>query len=171
MTKTDRPYSRVYWEAIDDPKFAHVWDDDHALAAWLRLLVAADMSYPASATLYHGVRRPALKALTDAGLVDMQSGGRYRIHGLDKERTVRSRKASDAATTRWSDDMPPHPASIPASSADGMLTHSDRIPRRMPSQDSRRDEHSQDETRRDSRSTTPPGFSETRPLPGKVGTR
>jgi hypothetical protein len=110
MTKVRRPYSRVYWEVIDDPKFADVWDDDRAVASWLRLLVAADMAWPASASLYHGVNRASLDKLCRVGLVDMQTGGRYRIHGLDKEREARSRQASDAAAARWDDDEPSHPA-------------------------------------------------------------
>lgn len=144
MTKARDPYSRVYWKAIDDPKFAKVWDDDHALSAWLRLLVAADMAWPASATIYHGIRRTALKVLCDVKLVDMQAGGRYRIHGLDKERAARSRQASDAAAARWDDDEPPHPAS----NADGMRPHPGPKPGRMPSQDEpskSRAEQSQDE--------------------------
>lgn len=145
------PYSRVYWRAIDDPKFAHVWDDDHALAAWLRLLVAADMAWPASATLYHGIRKSALKALTDAGLVDMQTGGRYRIHGLDKERNARSDAARRAANflhhgnadgvpplgdEDWSDDAGAlHPQDFGSAG---------RSAETVPSQD----EQSKDETRR-----------------------
>jgi len=137
MTKVTRPYSRVYWEALDDPKFATVWDDDHNLSAWLRLLVAADMAWPASASLYHGVRRQALTVLCDVGLVDMQTSGRYRIHGLDKERTARARQASSAAAARWDGDEPPHPAG----NADGMRPHPMSNPPRMPSQDEqRRDE-------------------------------
>jgi hypothetical protein len=141
MPKTLRPYSRVYWEALDDPKFANVWDDDQALAAWLRLLVAADMAWPASASLYRGVRTSALSALCSSGLVDMQPSGRYRIHGLDKEREARSRHASSAATARWDDDMPSHPVSI----AQGMHEHPVSNAERMPSQD----EQSRDKQRRD----------------------
>lgn len=167
MTKTRRPYSRVYWEAIDDPKFAHVWDDDHALAAWLRLLVAADMAWPASATLYHGVHRGALKRLCEVGLVDMQTGGRFRIHGLDKERAARARQASDAAAARWEDDEPPNPAG----NADGMRPHPPSRPPRMPSQDEQSragDEQSQDESLGVPGS---PSLVEPRPLRAAGGTR
>lgn len=145
MTKVRRPYSRVYWEVIDDPKFADVWDDDRAVASWLRLLVAADMAWPASASLYHGVNRASLDKLCRVGLVDMQTGGRYRIHGLDKEREARSRQASDAAAARWDDDEPSHPAG----NAAGMRPHPPSNPPRMPSQDKQsREEQSQDEPSR-----------------------
>lgn len=100
MPKVRRPYSRVYWEVIDDPKFSGLWDDDRSLAAWLRLLLAADMAWPASASLYHGVNRTALDKLCRAGLVDMQGAGRFRIHGLDKERQQRSDEARRAVSQR-----------------------------------------------------------------------
>lgn len=146
------PYSRVYWRAIDDPKFANVWDDDHALAAWLRLLVAADMAWPASATLYHGIRRSALKALTDAGLVDMQTGGRYRIHGLDRERNARSDAARRAANVLHhgnADGVPPPGDEDYPEDADALRPHdlgsAGRSAEMVPS----RAEQSKDETRRD----------------------
>lgn len=144
MTKVRRPYSRVYWEVIDDPKFAHVWDDDRALATWLRLLVAADMAWPASATLPRSSHAKSVAVLVDAGLVDRQAGDRYRIHGLDKERNARSEQAAGAANARHNGmhpDEPPHPAST----ADGMRPHPVSTAQRVPSQDEQR----KDETRRD----------------------
>jgi hypothetical protein len=134
VTKAVRPYSRVYWEALDDPKFVDVWDDDHRLATWLRLLIAADMAWPASAALYHGVHRGSLKWLCDVYLVDMQPRGRYRIHGLDKERDARARKAANAAQSRYDRDAEPLPTH-PSSSANGVLPHPVSIPARVPSQD------------------------------------
>lgn len=83
------PYSRVYWSIVDDPKFSHVYDDDRALATWLRLLLLADQAYPASATLPRGVNEKALRILVGAELVDLGSGHRFRIHGLDSERARR----------------------------------------------------------------------------------
>ena len=87
-------YSRVYWSIIDDPKFEHVYDDDRALAAWLRLLLVADQAWPASAHLPGNIRRQAVALLVSSGLVDLQQGGRYRIHGLDAERTRRKEAAT-----------------------------------------------------------------------------
>ena len=106
MPKVRRPYSRVYWEVIDDPKFADVWDDNHSLATWLRLLLAADMAWPASASIYHGVNRQALDKIVRVGLVDLQPGSRFRIHGLDKERESRSDAARDAVSTRYARSTP-----------------------------------------------------------------
>ena len=99
--QSDRRYSRVYHEALDDPKFLDVWDDDARLSLWVRLLVAADMAWPASATLPRSTRRSALASLVECGLVDLVSGDRYRIHGLDPERNARSNAARIAADVRW----------------------------------------------------------------------
>ena len=96
------PYSRVYWSVVDDEKFAAIYDDDRHLATWLRLLISADAIWPASPTLPVGVKRGSVKALSEAGLVDLLSGHRYRIHGLDAERGRRKEKA----TTRTPDGSP-----------------------------------------------------------------
>lgn len=141
MTKIRRPYSRVYWEVIDDPKFADVWDDDRAIASWLRLLLAADMAWPASAQVYHGVHRPSLDKLVRVGLVDLQPGSRYRIHGLDKERQARSGQAATAAAARWDEQ--------PTGNADGMRPHPVSNAQGMPSKDeTRRDEQKPSESAR-----------------------
>lgn len=153
MTKARDPYSRVYWKAIDDPKFARVWDDDHALSAWLRLLVAADMAWPASATLYHGVRKAALRLLCDVGLVDMQAGGRYRIHGLDKERNARSEAAREAVNIRHHgrpDGAPAYTDEDYARSGNGVRPYPDGNAEGIPSQaEQSRDEQSRAKTSTD----------------------
>jgi hypothetical protein len=112
-------YSRVYWSIVDDEKFASIYHDDHHLAAWLRLLLVADQSYPASGQVPAGVRRASVKALADVGLIDPMGVGRYRIHGLDAERKRRSDPARVGAIARWSDSK---------RIAIGMPSHSDRTP-------------------------------------------
>jgi len=106
MTAQTDPYVRVYYRVIDDPKFRDVFDDDTRLACWLRLLLIADGTYPAPAPIPHGVKRAALGHLVDVGLVDLEPGSRFRIHGMDTERGGRSRKAAEAARKRWSDASP-----------------------------------------------------------------
>lgn len=101
MRREDRKYSRVYHEAVDDPKFRDVWHDDARLALWVRLLVIADASWPMSATLPRSVRPSALAALVACGLIDLTNGDHYRIHGLDAERQVRSDAGAHAAQSRW----------------------------------------------------------------------
>jgi hypothetical protein len=101
MTAQQDPYVRVYYRVIDDPKFADVFDDDARLACWLRLLLIADGCYPAPAPIPHGIRRAAFAHLVTVGLVDLEPGSRYRIHGMNSERGARSRKAADAAAESW----------------------------------------------------------------------
>ena len=95
------PYSRVYWSIIDDPKFSDVFDDDRRLALWLRLLLMADQAYPASAHIPASAHRSSLGALVACGLVDLGTGGRFRIHGLDAERIRRSESGRNASAVRW----------------------------------------------------------------------
>lgn len=101
MTAQQDPYVRVYYRVIDDPKFADVFDDDARLACWLRLLLIADGTYPAPAPIPHGVKRAAFAHLVKVGVIDLEPGNRYRIHGMDAERGARSRRAADAARERW----------------------------------------------------------------------
>lgn len=117
-------YSRVYWSIVDDPKFVTIYDDDHHLAAWLRVLLIADQSHPASAHLPSNVRRASVKALADAKLIDLQPNHRYRIHGLDAERERRK----IAATSRPNGTNPPTgsgpsgPRPVPERSPTGIQT-------------------------------------------------
>ena len=97
----DKPYSRVYHSIVDDPKFADVFDNDRRLATWLRLLIVAEQSYPASAYLPIGTHMPTVRALATAGLIDLGTGSRYRVHGLASEREMRSQSARNAAALRW----------------------------------------------------------------------
>jgi len=109
------PYSRVYWGIVDDPKFSTIYDDDHHLAAWLRMLVVADQSYPTSAQVPANIRRASVKALVDAHLI-VVTGRRFRIVGLDAERERRSESARNAAALRWQSER----------SASASDAHSDR---------------------------------------------
>jgi hypothetical protein len=98
---SDDPYVRVYYSIRNDPRFDTIYGDDSALAAWLRLLMAADAIWPAPADVPKWVRREPFRKLVAAGLIEV-NGDHYRIHGLDAERTRRSVKASNAAGARWS---------------------------------------------------------------------
>jgi len=101
MTAQPDPYVRVYYRITDDPKFADVYDNDAALALWLRLLITADATWPAAAPLPQ-LDRNALNTLVNAGLVDLVGATRYFIHGLGTERTKRANKGSQMAAARWS---------------------------------------------------------------------
>jgi hypothetical protein len=112
---------------VDDPKFASIYDDDRHLATWLRLLIAADATWPASPHIPGNVRKASVAALVDAGLVDLGTGYRFRIHGLDAERG-RRRDAARTGTGR---------------SPNGTQTGTRRVQR--PGPKTRRDETSLDE--------------------------
>lgn len=90
------PYSRIYWDVMDDAKFDGIREDCRLFGAWSLLLIVADMAHPAPAYLPRTVPTSATKKLADAGLIDLLPGHRYRVHGLDAER----RRRRDAATTR-----------------------------------------------------------------------
>lgn len=93
-----QPYSRVYWSIRKDPKFRDIYGDDHHLAAWLRLLIAADATWPAPADVPALARKASVKALADCGLIDLQHNGMFTIHGLDAERGRRREAASRGAS-------------------------------------------------------------------------
>lgn len=100
----DNAYCRVYHSIVDDDKFAEVFDNDAALATWLRLLITADQAWPASAPLPASARRRAVDLLSRVELVDLLPGSRYRIHGLDAERNRRADSARKGAAVRWQSD-------------------------------------------------------------------
>lgn len=118
------PYSRIYWTVRADDRLASIYPDDRHLAAWVRLLIAADMAWPAPADLPGSVRRASLAALEAAGAIELLSGGLFRFHGLDTERGRRA----DAARNRTVPDRGP--------SGDPLV----------PKRSSSRDETSRDET-------------------------
>jgi len=124
MTKALDPYSRVYWRIVDDDRFSTIYGDDRHLAAWLRLLIAADQAWPASANLPASARPASVQALVDVGLVELRAKGIFRIHGLDAERSRRQDAAAAGASARWSGSnavgMRPHPVSNADGDAVGM---------------------------------------------------
>ena len=97
----DRKYVRVYYSIQDDPKFDRVRGNPSALGTWLRLLMAADAVWPASADFPRALPGVQIRLLVECGLVDELPEHRFRIHGLDAERTARSNAASNAAAVRW----------------------------------------------------------------------
>lgn len=108
---TGRPYSRHYWELVDDEKFDEIYPDDHHYATWSRLLMLADQAWPASAHLPASARRASVQKLSEVGLIELLPGGRFRMHGLQKEREQRHEHAKTASNARW------NAPSIPGSNA------------------------------------------------------
>ena len=101
MTRSERPYSRIYHEVMDDAKFDGIREDVRHFGTWALLLVVGDMAWPAPAYL-PPVPRRSVDALSKAGLVDVLSGGRFRIHGMDRERGTRTAQATEAGRLRAS---------------------------------------------------------------------
>lgn len=98
---SEQPYSRVYWSVMDDDKFDGIRESPRHFGAWCLLLIVADMAFPAPAFPPPTVSRSSMKVLAEAGLVDLLSGGRFRIHGLEAERAKRSQSGRNAAAVRW----------------------------------------------------------------------
>lgn len=83
-------YSRVYHTVVDeDPKFDGVYDDDRMLAAWLRLLLAADAMYPAPPPLPRWLADDVMDRLVEKRIIELIRGGNYRLTGLRPEREGR----------------------------------------------------------------------------------
>ena len=136
------PYSRIYWTVRSDDRLASIYPDDRHLATWVRLLIAADMSWPAPADLPGSVRRASLAALEAAGVIELLAGGLFRFHGLDTERGRRAEAARLSA---------------------GHRTHTERIPdadRTVPKRYASREETRRDidETSRDEQQAGSNGY-------------
>jgi hypothetical protein len=89
-----KPYSRVYWSVMDDTKFDGIREDVRLFGSWSLLLIVADMAHPAPAYLPRTVPKAGIAKLSDAGLIDLLPGHRYRVHGLDAERARRRDSAT-----------------------------------------------------------------------------
>lgn len=90
---------RVYHEDLMK-NYPQMWDDNDALATWVRLFVIADKLWPSPGELPRGVGRAALKKLTDVGLVVLLPNHRYTCRGLDADRQRRRDAASKAANIK-----------------------------------------------------------------------
>lgn len=96
MDDMSDPYSRLYHKIADE--FPKIYDGPD-LADFMRLLVAADQSYPTKAKWAGHTSRRALDRLVAAGLIEVD-GARYTVKGMDKERAARSDHARLAAISR-----------------------------------------------------------------------
>lgn len=101
MSGDRAPYSRVYWTIRNDPRLLGIYPNDAHLATWMRLLLAADMSWPAPADIPSNVSRKSLEALESAGIIELVAGGMFTFHGLDAERGRRREAAAASARRRY----------------------------------------------------------------------
>ena len=99
MPTEDRKYVRVYYnDLIRD--YPEVWADNDLLATWLRLLSTADPMWPTPPEVPRSAKPSHLSKLVTSTLVE-ESMGRFRMKGLDAERTSRQDAARNAAAKRW----------------------------------------------------------------------
>lgn len=98
MPSRDDPYSRLYHKIKDE--YPHVYDDDRSWAAYTRLLMLADASWPLRPPVPASTNRKALAVLAGAGLVIIDRDS-YTIRGLEKLRTEKRDAARNAAVQRW----------------------------------------------------------------------
>lgn len=95
---TDGPYSRLYHRFAQE--FPDIYKDDRAFAAWARLLMLADASWPMRPPLPRSVRPSIVRQLTTAGVLILD-GDDYTVLGLDAERTRRRDSGRIGAGKRW----------------------------------------------------------------------
>jgi hypothetical protein len=145
MSAARDPYVKVYYGIADDARFEHVFGNDAALAWWLRLLLIADGTWPASAHIPAACKPKALHSLVEAGLIELMGNHRFRVHGMDAERAKRSEHASQASRSRWSSNAASIPVSKPPSNA---TTTAPSNPQNMPT--------NSDELRRTQKAPLPP---------------
>ena len=147
-------YSRLYHAVVDDTRFDGIYDDDAHWACYTRLLMLAEAAWPASAPIPRAARQESVDALAKAGIIELQAGDRFRIHGLDPERAKRSEHGRQAAEARWNRSQPPAPTEPPE-------PYQEPCPEDAPSNarascPSMLDETRLDETRRDEQSARAP---------------
>jgi hypothetical protein len=121
------PYVKVYYRIADDPRFVTVFEDDGALSWWLRLLLIADGTWPASAHVPASCKPKALSMLVEAGLIELTGNQRFRVHGMDAEREKRSEHASQASRTRWESNPPSNASGNAPSTAQNMPLNSAQL--------------------------------------------
>jgi hypothetical protein len=136
MSGQDDPYSRLYWRVKADARFEHAYACDACWAAYTRLLLDAEASYPAPASLPRTLKHHAKAQLSEAGIIELQLNDCYIIHGMKAERDRRSDSARNNAEARWA---PRYGTAMPPQS-DGNAT--------AMLNETRRNETSLDETRR-----------------------
>ena len=101
MSGQDDPYSRLYWRVKGDKRFEHVYGCDPCWAAYTRLLIDAEASYPAPASLPRTLKPHARTQLAEAGIIELQPHDCFIVHGLKAERDRRSEAARGSAEGRW----------------------------------------------------------------------
>jgi hypothetical protein len=101
MSGQSDPYIRIYFSTRDDSRFTHCYGCDTCWAAYSRLLMDAEGSYPSPASLPANLKRHARSQLVADGIIEERGHGCFVVHGLEKERERRSTQAREAVGQRW----------------------------------------------------------------------
>lgn len=138
MSTPKREYARIYHDVVDDSDMKPIYANDLAWSTWTKLLLIGDQAWPSSGMLPAGLSRQGLKLCVDHGAV-IVDGNRFRIRGMDKERTSRSERARRAANAlhggseRSEDADDDGMQSHPPSTANGEQTHPSGTAEKVPS--------------------------------------
>jgi hypothetical protein len=100
MPRAERPFVRVYHDDLQKD-YAAVWDDDHLLATWLRLLVVADKMWPTPGEIPRRERPNTIARLAATKILQLLPHHRFRLKGLDAERQRRAAAGRVGADVRW----------------------------------------------------------------------
>jgi hypothetical protein len=95
-----RPYARVYYVDLE-ADYPTVWNDNDCLSTWLRMLTVAEAAWPALPEIPRSARMPFVQRIAATSLIELVGPYKYRIKGMDAERSARSNAASNAARTRY----------------------------------------------------------------------
>lgn len=102
MTREHRDFARIYYREFRRD-YPDIYADDRAWAAWTKMLIASEESWPAMPEIPRSVGASALQKLVGRGLVTV-TGPTFALKGWVSERTMRAQNASNAAALRWHGD-------------------------------------------------------------------
>lgn len=111
--RAERKFARFYYDDFLR-EYPEVYADDAAFAAWWRLLVAAEQSWPIPPDLPRSVKAKALTVLTTVGLIALGPRHTYAVLGHQKDRARRHGIAVSAANTRHANGAANGHANAPA---------------------------------------------------------
>jgi hypothetical protein len=94
------PYVVVRRRIVDDERYADAWSDEALLGWWLKLTLAADAAWPASAEVPGSCPPDVVSRLAAAELLVVYPRGRYRLVDYDLEREGRSQRGAAGGRAR-----------------------------------------------------------------------
>ena len=130
MSGQKDPYIRLYFRVRVDDRFDHVYACDTCWAAYSRLLMDAEGSFPSPASLPRTLKSHAKSMLVEAGIIELRPHDMFIVHGLAAEREKRSHQGKAGAAARWQmpggeEDEEGADPSVKGG-ANAMRTHSER---------------------------------------------